>query len=819
MARAQADARNGYSAVAQSTRRPARSIWQLSRIDNAGGTGSLSLANGTLTSAPARRAHAGGSGYASRARASRPGSGATARASRAPGPLTRRTATGRAAAPPSASSTVSGLTSPFPDTGFTSFDAVDLNTSATMPSAPSLTAATGGNGSVSLQWSAPASDGGSTITNYKIYRGSSSGTETLLTQVGNVTSFMDTGVANGSTYWYEVSAVNAVGEGPLSGELSATPQAGVPGAPSLTAATGGNGSVSLQWSAPASDGGSAITNYKIYRGSSSGTETLLTQVGNVTSFMDTGVANGSTYWYEVSAVNAAGEGPLSGELSATPQAGVPGAPSLTAATGGNGSVSLQWSAPASDGGSTITNYKIYRGSSSGTETLLTQVGNVTSFMDTGVANGSTYWYEVSAVNAAGEGPLSGELSATPQAGVPGAPSLTAATGGNGSVSLQWSAPASDGGSTITNYKIYRGSSSGTETLLTQVGNVTSFMDTGVANGSTYWYEVSAVNAAGEGPLSGELSATPQAGVPGAPSLTAATGGNGSVSLQWSAPASDGGSTITNYKIYRGSSSGTETLLTQVGNVTSFMDTGVANGSTYWYEVSAVNAAGEGPLSGELSATPQGASSVFLGDLFERTVAAGLGTADIGGTWSVSLTSRTKVDSGEAVIYGWTGGGQEVWAWTSTARQDMELLALVHLNATNPVGANYQVRVMARAQADARNGYSARISHTTAGAATWGLSRIDNAGGTGSLALASGTLLSSGAADTRWWIRLRVQGTSIQAKFWRDGTSEPSAWKAQVTDSYWTSGSASLGASVNAGIVSPFPQMRFGSFEAVDVASP
>jgi hypothetical protein len=250
-------------------------------------------------------------------------------------------------------------------------------------------------------------------------------------------------------------------------------------------------------------------------------------------------------------------------------------------------------------------------------------------------------------------------------------------------------------------------------------------------------------------------------------------------------------------------------------VTTYTDTNVTNGTTYWYRVSAVNAAGEGPLSNELEATPA-ATTVIVRDQFERNVAAGFGTAEVGGPWSVSSTGRTKVENGEGVFYGWTGGGQEAWAWTETVHADMELLALVRLNATNPVGASYQVRVMARAQSDARNGYSARISHTTAGAANWGLSRIDNAGGTGSLVLGSGTLVSSGAAATRWWIRLRTEGTTIRARYWRDGTTEPTAWTVTVADSYWASGRPSLGALTNSGISSPFPSPGFESFEATDV---
>ena len=77
-------------------------------------------------------------------------------------------------------------------------------------------------GSVALQWSAPVSDGGSAITGYNVYRGTASGGESLLAQVGNVTSYTDASVTNGTTYFYEVSAVNAVGESALSDELSAT---------------------------------------------------------------------------------------------------------------------------------------------------------------------------------------------------------------------------------------------------------------------------------------------------------------------------------------------------------------------------------------------------------------------------------------------------------------------------------------------------------------------------------------------------------------------------------------------------------------------
>lgn len=95
---------------------------------------------------------------------------------------------------------------------------------STAPTAPQSLVATSGNAQVSLGWSASASDGGSAVTAYKIYRSTVSGSETLLASpVGTATSYLDSTAANNTTYYYEVTAVNAIGESGLSNESSATP--------------------------------------------------------------------------------------------------------------------------------------------------------------------------------------------------------------------------------------------------------------------------------------------------------------------------------------------------------------------------------------------------------------------------------------------------------------------------------------------------------------------------------------------------------------------------------------------------------------------
>src|SRR3989475_620031 len=174
---------------------------------------------------------------------------------------------------------------------------------------------------------------------------------------------------------------------------TAPPPPTVSTAPQNLQATGGNSQVLLSWQAPSGNGGAAITGYKIYRSTSSGTENFLTTTGNVLSYTDGTVTNGQTYYYKVTALNSVGESPQSNEASATPTAPpppppstAPSAPQNLQAAAGNAQVSLSWIAPSSNGGSAITNYKIYRSTNSGTETLLITVGNVNSYNDTGLKN-------------------------------------------------------------------------------------------------------------------------------------------------------------------------------------------------------------------------------------------------------------------------------------------------------------------------------------------------------------------------------------------------------------------------------------------------
>jgi fibronectin type 3 domain-containing protein len=444
---------------------------------------------------------------------------------------------------------------------------------------------------------APTDNGGSDITNYKIYRWTPQGKKAFVQSTGNALSYTDLYAFANKTYYYKITAVNDMDEGPMSTMVKITMPESKPAAPLNLLAKSGNGSVDLTWDPPVSNGGSTITNYKLYRGTASTSHTLYKTLGKIFNFTDNDVTNGLTYYYKVSAVNKLGEGPASAIVKAVPQA-LPSAPQNLKASPGDSFVLLTWNAPLDNGGYSIKHYKIYKGTSSGNLKFEKQIGNVRKFNDTSVTNSNTYFYKVSAVTSVGEGALSTEVSTTPT-GKPGKPQYLGALSGDSYIRLEWKAPEKDGGGSITNYRIYRGSSAGQENFYLEIGNVLNYNDTNVTNGKTYYYKVTAKNDVGERPLSNGAYETPY-GKPGKPLNFSADAKDTFIKLTWTKPLSDGGSKITNYRIYKGTKSDKLTFLSEIGNIFIFKDANIINNTNYYYKVSAKTAIGEGPGSDVVS---------------------------------------------------------------------------------------------------------------------------------------------------------------------------------------------------------------------------
>jgi len=273
------------------------------------------------------------------------------------------------------------------------------------PSAPTGLSANPGNAQVTLTWT-----GSSGATGYYVKRSATTGGPyTTLTPYPTAPTFTDTGLTNSTKYYYVVSAYNSYGQSGNSTEVSATPLLPVPTAPTGLTATAGSGQVVLNWNAS-----SGATSYNVKRSTTSGSETQLA-TATTTSYTDNAVTNGTKYYYVVSAVNSSGESGNSTEASATPQAPAspPAAPTGLQAAAGNTQVSLTWNASSG-----ATSYHVKRSTTSGSGYTQIAAPAVTSYTDTGLSNGTTYYYVVSALNAAGESANSAQASAKPAGAAP-----------------------------------------------------------------------------------------------------------------------------------------------------------------------------------------------------------------------------------------------------------------------------------------------------------------------------------------------------------------------------------------------------------------
>ncbi len=279
----------------------------------------------------------------------------------------------------------------------------------------------------------------------------------------------------------------------------------VPGAPTNVVATAGNGQAQVSWTAPANNGGSAITGYTV----TSTPGNITATVGNLTTATVTGLTNGTSYTFTVHATNVAGNGPESAPSNAVTPAGLPGAPTNVTALAGDSAATVSWTAPSSDGGSPITAYTAT--ASPGGATCAT--GGTLGCTVSGLTNGTTYTFTVTATNGVGTGPASAPSNAVTPAGLPGAPTGVTATAGNGQAQVSWTAPASNGGSTITGYTI-TGTPGGSASV---AGNLTTATVTGLTNGTSYTFTVHASNVAGNGPESAPsnaVTAAPTSCLPG-----------------------------------------------------------------------------------------------------------------------------------------------------------------------------------------------------------------------------------------------------------------------------------------------------------------
>ncbi|OPH50000.1 hypothetical protein BC351_36505 [Paenibacillus ferrarius] len=219
----------------------------------------------------------------------------------------------------------------------------------------------------------------------------------------------------------------------------------VPNAPTGVMAMAGDQQAAISFTAPAYNGGSAITSYTVTANPGGKTGT-----GTTSPITVTGLTNGTTYSFTVIATNIDGNSAASSEVSVTPQLPIPGVPLLATPVAGNAQVALTWN-PVNGS----TGYRVYQSVNSatyGTE-VTTVSGSVYSYnvtdsvyrsTVTGLANGTTYYFVVKAINAGGDSAASNQVSATPIA-----PSEPPSSGGGGGGSTGSMSPIISTDGTLT----------------------------------------------------------------------------------------------------------------------------------------------------------------------------------------------------------------------------------------------------------------------------------------------------------------------------------------------------------------------------------
>jgi len=456
----------------------------------------------------------------------------------------------------------------------------------TAPSPPTGVTATAGIREARVQWTAPANNGGSPLTGFTVSVG---GTTLSMPADATATELTVTGLANGTQYTFAVQAVNAVGLSAAAPSNPVTTPA-VTGPPTTVTTMRGDRQVTVSWQAPVNDTGYPITEYVV---TSTPENQSVTATAPATSAVVTGLTNGRAYTFTVVARTMVGDSPPATSGAETP-IGPPGAPTGVTASPGNASVDLQWSPPADNGGSPITAYLVTSIPDGGT--AMTTGATMATVM--GLVNATPYTFTVVARSAGGDSPPSAPSApVTPRADLPGSPTIVGVTAGDRLVTVQWAAPSSNGGSAIVSYTVT--ASPGGASVTTPDGTTTVAMVTGLTNGTPYTFTVRATNMTGPGAASAPSMPVIPDVVPDAPTQVMATAGNGQATVQWTAPAPNGGTPVTRYTVV--SSPDGRTAMTPDGTTTQATVTGLTNDTPYTFTVRAENAFGPGPASAASSA--------------------------------------------------------------------------------------------------------------------------------------------------------------------------------------------------------------------------
>ena len=472
---------------------------------------------------------------------------------------------------------------------------------STVPGAPTSPTATGGVASATVSWVAPASNGGSPITGYTAT--SSPGAQTCTT-AGALTCVVS-GLTNETSYTFTVKATNANGAGAASVASNAvTPHAApvTPNPPTMTGVSVTSSTVTVTWTAPASG---PFTGFRATAHNSGENPNVVDPVAFSTvgaaarTTTITGLAPGHLYRIRVQTLNDTAASTYSAGMDATTTAGpsAPGAPTGVIATPSDSSAHVSWSPPASDGGSQIVLYQA-TAAPGGASCVIAGL----SCPITGLTNNTTYTVTVTAANGIAVGPPSVGVPVTPVAATPNPPTITNTTSTSTSVSVTFTAP---GSGPFTGFRATAHNSGEDPNVVAPQASATvgstarTATITGLTPGHPYRIRVQTLNGPASSTYSPGVDVTPPVptSVPGAPQNPMAVAKLSAALVSWTAPTSDGGSSITGYVVT--STPGNKGCATTAALSCTVPD--LTAGTSYTFTIRAINAIGTGAASAATAA--------------------------------------------------------------------------------------------------------------------------------------------------------------------------------------------------------------------------
>lgn len=334
-----------------------------------------------------------------------------------------------------------------------------------------------------------------------------------------------TGLANGVSYRFRITALNSVGQSdPSAVSEVATPVPAL-SAPTNLVAVPINRGAELTWNPPQSDGGSPVTNHRSEVSTDGGKtwRTLYEKQDAKNRVTIQNLVNGTSYQIRMRAITADEMGDASNVVTVVPAVTAPSNPKSIVFTPGDGVVDLTWSAPESDGGKPITSHRIeigpeLDGQRQWSVAIADTATAARSARLTGLINGLTYRVRISAINQVGVGKYEESTSfrpVHPMSDKPSVPQNVVALPADNSVTLAWQEPATDSNAKITSYRIESKVRGGSWTQVAEATKSTdrSFTVTGLANGTPVQFRIGARNFKGLSLWATTPEVTPSAALP------------------------------------------------------------------------------------------------------------------------------------------------------------------------------------------------------------------------------------------------------------------------------------------------------------------